>query len=164
MVQKFFLGVVTPKNDVSLEIQSRFQASKRCFCGLRKQSQSRHLSRPTKSFIYKTLIRSVLLYGSTHRKSQEYHPRMWKTVVVRIHLPQKWNTLSFIKICQFLYPKVCDISIKPKTLHKTSAPTSQFWNFFILKSFSFHFHFVAIILYLWLMKFSMPEKWTYLTR
>jgi hypothetical protein len=69
---------------------------------------------------------------------------MWKTVVVRIHLPQKWNALSFIKICHFAYKKVCDISVKPKAFHKTSAPTSQFWKFFILNLSSFHFHFVAI--------------------
>jgi hypothetical protein len=35
---------------------------------------------------------------------------------------------------------------------------------FISNLCSFHFPFVAIILLLWLMKFSMPEKWTYLTR
>jgi hypothetical protein len=90
--------------------------------------------------------------------------RVWKTVIVIIHLPQKWNARSFIKICQFSYQKVCKISVKPKALHKTSAPTSQFWNFFILNLCSFHFHFVAIILHLWLMKFSIADKWTYLTR
>jgi hypothetical protein len=84
---------------------------------------------------------------------------MWKTMVVRIHIP-----LSFIKICQFSKQNVCEIFVKPKALHKTSAPTCQFWNFFILNLFSFHFHFVAIILHLWLMKFSIPGKWTYLTR
>jgi hypothetical protein len=35
---------------------------------------------------------------------------------------------------------------------------------FISNLCSVHFSFVAIILHLWLMKFSMPEKWTYLTR
>jgi hypothetical protein len=64
-------------------------------------------------------------------------------------------------MCQFSYQKSCGFN--PKTLHKTSAPTSQFWNCFILNLCSFHFHFVAIILHLWLMKFSMPEKWTYWT-
>jgi hypothetical protein len=54
--------------------------------------------------------------------------------------------------------KVCEISIKPKALHKTSAPTYQLWNFFILNLCSFHFHYVAIILHLWLMKFSMPDS------
>jgi hypothetical protein len=80
----------------------------------------------------------------------------WKTVVVRNHLlTQKRNALSFIKICQFSYHKVCDISVKSKALHKTSAPTSKLWNFFISNLCSFHFPFVAIILHLWLMKFSI---------
>jgi hypothetical protein len=70
----------------------------------------------------------------------------------------------FIKICQILYRKVCEISVKPKNVYKTSAPTSQFWKFFILNLCLFHFHFVAIILHLWLMKFYKPEKWTYCTR
>jgi hypothetical protein len=65
-VKKFvYLGsLVTPNNDVSLEIQRRIQTANRCFCGLRKQLQSRHLSRSTKNIIYNTLIRPVLLYGS----------------------------------------------------------------------------------------------------
>ena len=66
VVKEFvYLGsLVTPNNDVSLEIQRRIQTANRCFFGLRKQLQSRHLSRPTKYIIYKTLIRPVLLYGS----------------------------------------------------------------------------------------------------
>jgi hypothetical protein len=60
-----YLGsLVTPNNDVSLEIQRRIQTANRCFFGLRKQLQSRHLSRSTKNIIYKTLIRPVLLCGS----------------------------------------------------------------------------------------------------
>jgi hypothetical protein len=66
VVKEFvYLGsLVTPNNDVSLEIQRRIQTANRCFFGLRKQLQSRHLLRPTKLIIYKTLIRPVLLYGS----------------------------------------------------------------------------------------------------
>jgi hypothetical protein len=60
-----YLGsLVTPNNDVSLEIQRRIQTANRCYFGLRKHLQSRHLSRSTKNIIYKTLIRPVLLYGS----------------------------------------------------------------------------------------------------
>jgi hypothetical protein len=60
-----YLGfLVTPNNNVSLEIQRRIQTANRCFFELRKQLQSRHLSRSTKNSIYKTLIRPVLLYGS----------------------------------------------------------------------------------------------------
>jgi hypothetical protein len=43
--------------------QIRIQAAIRCFFGLSKQLQSGHLSRPTKFIIYKSLIRSVVLYG-----------------------------------------------------------------------------------------------------
>jgi hypothetical protein len=56
--------LVTPNDDVSLEIQRRIQIANRCFFGLRKQLQSRHLSRPTIYINYKTLIHPVLLYGN----------------------------------------------------------------------------------------------------
>jgi hypothetical protein len=60
-----YLGsLMTPTNDVSLEIQRRIQTVNRCFFGLRKHLQSSHLSRQTKFKIHKTLIRPVLLYGS----------------------------------------------------------------------------------------------------
>jgi hypothetical protein len=59
-----YLGsLMTPTNDVSLEIQLRIQTANRCFFGLRKHIQSSHLSRQTK-FTIQTLIRPVLLYGS----------------------------------------------------------------------------------------------------
>jgi hypothetical protein len=56
--------MMTPTNDVSLEIQRRIQTANRCFFRLRKYPQSSHLSRLTKVTIHKTLIRPVLLYGS----------------------------------------------------------------------------------------------------
>jgi hypothetical protein len=55
---------MTPTNDVSLEIQRRIQIANRCFFRLRKHLRSSHLSRQTKFTIQKTLIRSVLFYGS----------------------------------------------------------------------------------------------------
>jgi hypothetical protein len=55
---------MTPTNEVNLEIQRRIQTANRCFFGLRKHLQSSHLSHQTKFTIHKTLIRSVLLYGS----------------------------------------------------------------------------------------------------
>jgi hypothetical protein len=66
VVKEFvYLGsLMTPTNDVSLEIQRRIQTANRCFFGLRKHMQSSHLSRQTKFTIHKTLIRPVLLYGS----------------------------------------------------------------------------------------------------
>jgi hypothetical protein len=66
VVKEFvYLGsLMTPSNDVRLEIQRRIQTANRCFFGLRKHLQSSHLSRQTKFIIHKTLIRPVLLYGS----------------------------------------------------------------------------------------------------
>jgi hypothetical protein len=55
-------SLMTPTNDVSLEIQRRIQTANRCFFGLRKYLRSSHLSRQTKFTIHKTFIR--LLYGS----------------------------------------------------------------------------------------------------
>jgi hypothetical protein len=57
-------SLMTPTNDVSLEIQRRIQTANKCFFGLRKHMQSSHLSRQTKFTIHKILIRPVLLYGS----------------------------------------------------------------------------------------------------
>jgi hypothetical protein len=57
-----YLGsLMTPTNNVSLEIQRRIQTANRCFFGLREHLQSSHLSRQTKFTIHKTLIRPVLL-------------------------------------------------------------------------------------------------------
>jgi hypothetical protein len=50
--------------EVATELQRRIQFANRCFFGLRKHLQSRHLSRQTKFTIHKTLIRPALLYGS----------------------------------------------------------------------------------------------------
>jgi hypothetical protein len=63
VVKEFgYLGsLMTPTNDVSLEIQSRIQTANRCFFGLRKHLQSSHLSRQTKFTIHKNFIRPVLL-------------------------------------------------------------------------------------------------------
>jgi hypothetical protein len=60
-----YLGsLMTPTNDVSLEIQRRIQTVNRCFFGLRKHLRSSHFSRQTKLTIHKSLIRPVLLCGS----------------------------------------------------------------------------------------------------
>jgi hypothetical protein len=66
VVEEFvYLGsLMTPMNDVSLEIQRRIQTAKRCFFGLRKHLRSSHFSRQSKFTIHKTLIRQVLFYGS----------------------------------------------------------------------------------------------------
>jgi hypothetical protein len=48
-----YLGsLMTPTNDVSLEIQRRIQNANRCFFGLRKHLQSSHLSRQIKFTIH----------------------------------------------------------------------------------------------------------------
>jgi hypothetical protein len=66
VVKEFvYLGsLMTPTNDVRLEIQRRIQTANRCSFRLRKHLQSSRLSLQTKFTIHKTLIRPVLLYGS----------------------------------------------------------------------------------------------------
>jgi hypothetical protein len=61
VVSKFlYLGaLMTPKNDIGLEIHRRIQTTNRWFCGLRKHLRSSHLARQKK-----LTIRPVLLYGS----------------------------------------------------------------------------------------------------
>jgi hypothetical protein len=70
VVKEFeYLGsLMTPTNDMSLEIQRRIQTANRCFIGLRKHLQSSHLSRHTKFAIHKTLIRPVLLCFTAVRR------------------------------------------------------------------------------------------------
>jgi hypothetical protein len=41
-------SLMTPTNDVSLEIQRRIETANMCFFGLRKHVQSSHLSRQSK--------------------------------------------------------------------------------------------------------------------
>jgi hypothetical protein len=60
----YLRSLMTPTNDMSLEIPRRIQTANRCFFGLLKHLQSSHRSRQTKFTIHKTLIHSVLLYGS----------------------------------------------------------------------------------------------------
>jgi hypothetical protein len=69
VVKEFvYLGsLMTPANDVSLEVQQRIQTANRCFFGLRKHLQSNHLSRQTKFTIHKTLICPVLLSAAVRR-------------------------------------------------------------------------------------------------
>jgi hypothetical protein len=58
-----YLGsLMTPTNDVSLEIQRRIQTVNRCFLGLGEHLQSSHLLPQTKFTI--PMICPVLLYGS----------------------------------------------------------------------------------------------------
>jgi hypothetical protein len=57
-------SLMTPTNDVSLEIQRNIQTANRCFFELRKHLPSSHLSDQAKFTIHKTLIRPVLLKGS----------------------------------------------------------------------------------------------------
>jgi hypothetical protein len=56
VVKEFvYLGsLMTPTNDLSLEIQQRIQTVNRCFFGLRKHLRSSQLSRQTKFTIHKT--------------------------------------------------------------------------------------------------------------
>jgi hypothetical protein len=63
----YLRALVTPNNDVGLEIQRRIQTANRCFCVLQKHLRSSHLARQTKLPLYKTLIHSVLMYAAAKR-------------------------------------------------------------------------------------------------
>jgi hypothetical protein len=82
-----YLGsLVTPKHDVSLEIQRRFQTANRYFFGLRKQLQSGHLSRPTKFIIYKTSLYGSETWVLTKRVENQLHAferNMFRTICAR---------------------------------------------------------------------------------
>jgi hypothetical protein len=129
----------------------------------------------------------------THGKSLQYHPRMqtlgcekqWLLQSIFHRSETYFHSSKFVNI-QYSYQKNCEISVKPKSLHKSSAS-------YISVLELFHFHFVAsikhitavstrnvtsskitshkfyrrlrtgalrLVLHTWLMKFYMPEKWT----
>ena len=59
-----YLGsVISLKNTVCLEINSRITLANRCCYGLNGQLSNRDLSRTTKLILYRSLILSALLYG-----------------------------------------------------------------------------------------------------
>ena len=66
VVEEFiYLGAnINSTNDISVEIRHRIVLANRCFYGLKKQLASKFLSWGTKILQYKTLILSVLMYGS----------------------------------------------------------------------------------------------------
>ena len=60
-----YLGDFTCKdNDISLEIKRRIMSANRSYHGLQRHLRSKMLTKKIKLSIYKTLIRSVLTYGS----------------------------------------------------------------------------------------------------
>lgn len=61
---KYLGSIVTPDNSVLPEAQQRILTANRCYYGLSKYMKSRDVTRATKVFLYKTLIRPVLTYGS----------------------------------------------------------------------------------------------------
>ena len=64
-VEEFvYLGsLVTADNNASKEIRKRILAGNRAYFGLRKTLRSGRVGRRTKLTLYKTLVRSVVLYG-----------------------------------------------------------------------------------------------------
>jgi hypothetical protein len=89
VVKEFvYLGsLMTPTNDVSLEIQLRIQTTNRCFFGLRKHLQSSHLSRQTKFTIHKTLILEFIVLILYFMRLQSLkHEQRYKIV-----LNSKWR-------------------------------------------------------------------------
>jgi sorting nexin-29 len=55
---------VNYKNGISVDIQKRILSANRCFHGLRKHLKSHLISRKTKTFMHKVLVRPVLTYAS----------------------------------------------------------------------------------------------------
>jgi hypothetical protein len=65
--------LMTPTNDVSLEIQRKMQTANKCFFGLRKHLQSSHFSRQTKFTIHKPWSAQ-----SVDQKGGEPIARIWE--------------------------------------------------------------------------------------
>jgi hypothetical protein len=67
----------------------------------------------------------------------------------------KRTFISYIKICQILYQKCCEISVKPKTLPKISATYISVLELFHIKFMFISFSLCCNHLQLWLMEFYM---------
>lgn len=61
---KYLGTMISSCNDLKIEIKSRLAMANRCFYGLKDQLKSKYISIKTKTSLYKTLIRPVVLYGS----------------------------------------------------------------------------------------------------
>jgi hypothetical protein len=60
-----YLGTMVNKiNNRSVEVNDRLTMANRAYCGLQNFMKSRIISRNTKTLLYKTLIRPVLIYGA----------------------------------------------------------------------------------------------------
>lgn len=60
---KYLGSTVNQRNLTSSEIQARILSANRCYFGLRRHLTNSLISRPTKSIIYRTLIKPVLTYA-----------------------------------------------------------------------------------------------------
>ena len=60
---KYLGSTVTHEDDIENEVNLRIAAASRCAWSLNKTIKSRQLTKATKTLIYKTVIRPVLIYG-----------------------------------------------------------------------------------------------------
>jgi hypothetical protein len=71
---------------MATEITHRILMENKCYYGLKKQLQSRYLSRSAKCKLYKTLTRPVFLYGSeswTLNKDNEERLKTFERKILR---------------------------------------------------------------------------------
>jgi hypothetical protein len=61
---KYLATMVNKMNNTSVEVNARLTMANRAYYGLQNHMKSRIISRNTKTFLYKTLIRPVLTYGT----------------------------------------------------------------------------------------------------
>lgn len=82
-----YLGsLVTENNVMAEEIKERIACGNRCYFSLQGVFKSKNISRTTKTKIYKTLVRPVLMYGSetwTMTQMEEEWLRRWERKILR---------------------------------------------------------------------------------
>jgi hypothetical protein len=83
---------------------------------------------------------------------------IWKTMVIRIHLSQKWNALLFMKICQFSFQKVCESSVKLKIHQKLTTKLAHLHLSSGTFSYSIYVHFIFTLL----QSFYISGLWNFL--
>jgi len=74
-------------NNISVEVNARLTMANRAYYGLQNHMKSRIVSRNTKTLLYKTLIRPVLIYGAETwviSKQDEHRLSIFERKILRI--------------------------------------------------------------------------------
>ena len=86
--------MVNKMNNRSVEVKAELTMANRAYYWLQNHMKSRIISRNTKTLLYKTLIRPVLIYGADTwvlSKQDEHHLSIFECKILRDFVAQWWT-------------------------------------------------------------------------